>query len=350
MASEDESRVAFLSEVLSAHEYDLMERIGVGSYGSVYAISSRKYKHVVFAAKIMTLQSPGANISLFETEIEILTRLSHSNIVSLYDAFHSGNVCFIILEYCPNGTIDTYIRSQKMSEALIIGVFRQITSAVAYCHSEGIALRDVKPANILIDHYGRPKLVDFGLSCIVKPHDRACCTGSLSYMAPELFANPKNINLFSADIWSLGITFYRLLVGSAPWPRSANPAQLINAIVQSRPELPDTFDPALRALIAQMTARDPSARPNADELLNNPLFPQRQTVVIGRPVTVLNRCKSEAKISPSHSTSPLGTVRPLLLFPTKGSGDMTAKPTSGRRDQLRRFSQIATPQPKRLNV
>jgi serine/threonine protein kinase len=349
MSSDD--RTAFLRAVLSEHGYNLMERIGSGSYGCVYAVLSQKYADVVFAAKIMTLDSHTTTASVFETEIEILTRLWHPNIVSLFDAFHSENVCFLILEHCTNGTIDSYIEVQKVAESQIVGMFRPIISAVAYCHSEGIALRDVKPANILIDHYGRPKLVDFGLSCIVKAREGSGYAGSLAYMAPEVFRNPEHINLFAADIWSLGITFYTLLVGCTPWRRAANPGELVMEILTRAPELTDVIDPTLRGIIARMTAHDPAARPSAAELMQEPVFQEQQRKLIVRPAQTTQRRLSETqcsgRIAQSHSVAPHGTARPpQLVLQSKAPGTFALKPpTHIAGDHLRRFSHIATPRP-----
>jgi serine/threonine protein kinase len=270
--AEEADRISHLQPLFSEHGYHVMGEIGSGSYGRVYTVTSHKYEDVIFAAKVLTLDHQDTVASMFDTEVEILTRLLHPHVVALFDAFRCGNDYFLILEYCLNGTIDAYLHAQKMPLAHILTMFKQITSAIAYCHSQGIAIRDIKPANILIDHYGRPKLADFGLSCIVKPRDIAHLAGSLGFTAPEFFTASGGVNLFSADIWSLGITFYRILIGESPWPRGQNAAQLISAIVSGGPNLPDSLAPPLRELLSRMTTRDPAARPQAEELLLDPLF------------------------------------------------------------------------------
>jgi serine/threonine protein kinase len=263
--------LSHLSELLSTHGYTLMRQIGSGSYGRVYTVLSHKYQGVVFGAKVMSLA--GASASLFDTEIEILTQLSHPHIVSLFDAFRSGDDCILILEYCENGTIREYIRLQQLPQAHLIAMLKQVVSAVAYCHSNGVALRDIKPANILIDHYGRPKLADFGLSCFVQCKEGPHHAGSLAYMAPELFGARHETDLFSADIWSLGITIYVLFVGELPWPRISGTAQLITMIATgAMPEIPESLSAQVRGILGKMIVRDPAARAPAAELLKDELF------------------------------------------------------------------------------
>jgi serine/threonine protein kinase len=318
MSTDTSDRLPFHRTILTDHGYTLMDRIGIGSYSTVYTVHSKKYQNVTFAAKIMTLESPVSNSSIFETEIEILTRLSHSHIVSLFDAFHSGNDCFLILEHCVNGPIDSYIRAQHLSEPHVISMFRPIISAIAYCHSERIAVRDIKPGNILIDHYGRPKLADFGLSCIVKPTEGSHYAGSLAYMAPELFTNLVDVDLFSADIWSLGITFYRLLIGSLPWPKLLTSAQLMGCVLAGGPEIPESLSPPLRGLIQRMTARDPNSRPRAGDLLKEGMFQeQRKPINVGREVVAGRRMSDQygARASHSASVAPHGVARPRPMIP-----------------------------------
>jgi serine/threonine protein kinase len=325
MNDEDSARVTFLRTVLSDHGYDLIEQIGAGSYGRVYSVRSQQYENVVFAAKVMTLENPDSNSSIFETEIEILTRLFHPHIVSLFDSFHVDHDYFLILEYCVNGTIDKYIQAQNLSKTQVLAMFRPILSAVSYCHEQGIVLRDIKPANILIDHYGRPKLVDFGLSRIVKIRDSANYAGSLAYMAPELFMKRHDLNLFSADIWSLGITLYRLIVGDSPWPHMLSTSQLITAILAGGPPIPQTLDPPIRAVLERITARDPSARPTATELLKDPAFPE---IDLTAPAPIRRRIPfPKTRGVPRASTfTPLRPPRALKPGEKRGSEVLSRSP------------------------
>jgi serine/threonine protein kinase len=271
-----------LSSTLACHGYNLLNAIGAGSYSCVYAVASQKYTGVTFAAKVMTVPDSQSTSQCFHREIDILTRLSHPHVVSLFDTFHACTDFVLILEFCTNGPIDRYIHIQKLAEVHVVRMMKQILSALAHCHSLGIAHRDLKPANILIDHYGRAKLVDFGLSCFVDRVDVPRCAGSLPYMAPELVKHVSSPDLFSADIWSLGITFYSLFAGTTPWPKLLKPRELANVVATGVKEYPEGLDARVRELLERMLALDPSRRSAAEELLRDPLFVDVDTRPFGK--------------------------------------------------------------------
>jgi serine/threonine protein kinase len=91
-------------------------------------------------------------------------------------------------------------------------------------------------------------------------------------MAPELFNKRENIDFFSADIWSLGITFYKLFVGESPWPRTPNNTELIRAIVSMNLEIPESLPPGVRGILGRMILANPAARATAPDLLGDELF------------------------------------------------------------------------------
>jgi serine/threonine protein kinase len=331
-AMADGEQAVALAAFLGEHGYDLLEQIGVGSYGLVYTVLSRKYSGIVFVAKVMTLPAGGPSAQVFDREIEMLTNLAHPHIVSLYDTFQAGCDFVLILEFCGQGTIDRYVRLQRLPEAQIVRMLRQVLSALAHCHALGIAHRDLKPANILIDHYGRPKLADFGLSCFARGGaDGARVAGSLSYMAPELVARHDAPDLLSADIWSLGITFFVLFVGATPWPRLAVAPELMEAIARGVTAFPETLRPPVRQFLARMLALDPAARPGAAELMADPIFAALE------PRTAPARCKETSpgprrpsggalstRVSHALSVAPTAVVlgRPTLglMLGKRGSG------------------------------
>jgi serine/threonine protein kinase len=321
-----------LRSVLSAHGYDLLNPIGSGSYSCVYTVLSRKYAGVIFAAKVMTLPESESTCECFHREIDILTKLSHPLVVSLFDTFSAGSEFVLILEYCNNGPIDRYLRTKKLPEIHLVRMMKQILSALAHCHSVGVAHRDLKPANILIDHYERPKLVDFGLSCFVDGLDGPRYAGSLHYMAPEIVRRVSTSDLFLADIWSLGITFYVLFVGATPWRKFLPQPELIAAIAEGAFEYPVGMDPSVQAFLARMLAPDPADRASAEELLGDAIFAQ----VDSRPVALL-RVKDAA----------LGTRRPSRERPVTGMAHaQSAGPLRGR---LEKPSRAAWAQTKRFS-
>jgi serine/threonine protein kinase len=296
-------------QILSEHGYDLLERVGVGSFGEVHSVASRRYPGVIFVAKFVRfLDETGTDAirGLFEREVSILCKLDHPHIVSIFDCFECGEDFVLILEYCTQGTIDLLIKTEHYTEAQIIPLMQQILSGLAQCHQLGIAHRDIKPANILIDKYGRAKLADFGLSCFVRGSELDFAAGSRAYMAPELDHNRSSPDLFRADIWSLGVTFYVLLVGENPWARPAKRSKLssghisVDAIVK----FPDGFSQDLKDFLLRMLCIVPSQRATAADLLADPLF-GRSEVALAKAA----RAASVRAIARPVSPAPLGPRR-----------------------------------------
>ena len=130
---------------------------------------------------------------------------------------------------------------------------------------------DIKPANVLIDRYGRTKLADFGMSRLLK--DQLLVEeqgGSMVFMAPEI-KRGQRYDPFKADIWALGITFYYICMGRAPWPL-IDMKQLKEAINKGIEYMPETMPHDMKALISAMCSLEPSSRPTAQSLTTMAMF------------------------------------------------------------------------------
>jgi serine/threonine protein kinase len=320
---------ARLRAVLLEHGYEMLDRIGVGSHAGVYTVLSSRYAGMTFVAKVIEFSSAHASIAeVFNQETDILMQLGHPHIVSLFDKISTTTEYILILEYCQNGTIDHFVRVQKLPVSAILRMARQTLQALAHCHSIGIAHRDLKPANILVDVYGRAKLVDFGLSVFVAHQDGPSFAGSLSYMAPEVFMQTGSPDLFSADIWSLGITFYCLFAGESPWPRMLRIPDLQRVIAAGIQGFPDKIRPDIQDLIRRMTTLAPTQRPTAQQLLVDPIFnrvlPQSRVA----PPLAGRRLSSPSPFGGTKSPSPTPNIAmPTFVLPgVKGTiGQIVAR-------------------------
>lgn len=203
-----------MSERFAEHGYTLISKIGQGGFSVVYLVESQKYNQH-FVIKVSNNKKSDET----ETEIKTLIKLNHPNIISIYEYFTDDEYIYLVLEYCPGGSMETYIkRNGKLPKPLLYQVCAHLLSALYLCHSLHIAHRDIKPANILIDQYGRPKLADFGLSSeFVDGESTRGVGGSRLYMAPEIIQK-KAYDAFKADVWALGVSFYQMAVGNTPWP------------------------------------------------------------------------------------------------------------------------------------
>ncbi|KAK8888627.1 hypothetical protein M9Y10_033359 [Tritrichomonas musculus] len=250
-------------------EYTFEKLIGQGGFSRVFLVSSPKYDFK-FCAKVMpkSLQTDNQN------DIDFLLHLEHPNIIRIYDQFVIGPMIYCILEYCPNGSLHDIVQEGKIKRPdEIIFQMQQILLALNFVHSHHIAHRDIKPSNILIDKYGRPKLIDFGISIRIEPGELIReFSGSKAYSPPEVILE-QPYNPYKADIWSLGVTFYFLIITKLPWPKSPEKV-MTTAIEQAQYTLPKYTPPPFAKLIKSMLQVDPEDRPSVKSLLRLKLFPE----------------------------------------------------------------------------
>uniref|UniRef100_A0A672LCB7 non-specific serine/threonine protein kinase n=1 Tax=Sinocyclocheilus grahami TaxID=75366 RepID=A0A672LCB7_SINGR len=151
-------------------------------------------------------------------EIEIMSSLAHPHIISIHEVFENKEKIVIVMEYASKGDLYDYIcDKQRVSESQARHFFRQIVSAVHYCHRNGIVHRDLKLENILLDDNGNIKIADFGLSNLYQG-DKFLQTycGSPLYASPEI-VNGRPYRGPEVDSWSLGVLLYTLVHGAMPF-------------------------------------------------------------------------------------------------------------------------------------
>ncbi|OHT00125.1 CAMK family protein kinase [Tritrichomonas foetus] len=252
-------------------DYILKHRLGAGKFGSVFHCVSEKYK-CDFAIKIITKIADPNAIDLFRREALTLKSVCHPNVVRLYDFFEDVFNFYIVMEYCPNGTLLNLIQNKGyLSKPMIQFYFIPIIQALEFCHSRGIVHRDLKPDNILIDVAGRPKIGDWGQS---RPFTKQALLttycGTISYVAPELhmkrpYDGPK------CDMWSLGVILFAAATGRMPW-KSQTQTGKVSEIVNMRYSIPPKVDAEIADVIRSLIVFDPNGRATAEELLSKPIF------------------------------------------------------------------------------
>ena len=205
-------------KLLRVGMYDLERTLGKGNF-AIVKLGVHKLTRTKVAVKIVNKDDlDDENLSKIYREIEIMRKLSHKNIIQLYQVMESDTFMYIITEFAANGEIfDWLVTNKKMSESQAAKTFSQILAAVNYCHQHGVVHRDLKAENLLLDHDGNIKLADFGFSNYYKAGDSlSTWCGSPPYAAPELFEG-RQYDGPKADIWSLGVILYVLVSGSLPF-------------------------------------------------------------------------------------------------------------------------------------
>ncbi|MEZ5303295.1 MAG: serine/threonine-protein kinase [Verrucomicrobiales bacterium] len=212
---------------------EILELLGAGGMGAVYKVRQPQLDRTV-ALKILSheLSREPAFVERFNREAKMLARLSHPNIVAVFDFGTAGPYCYLLMEYVDGVNLRQAMRTGGFNPAETLTLVQDVCSALQFAHEEGILHRDIKPENILVDSKGRVKIADFGIAKLVgsgAPSDvtltlQGSVLGSPHYMAPEQIETPGDIDQ-RADIYSLGVVLYEMLTGELPIGRFALPSQ-----------------------------------------------------------------------------------------------------------------------------
>ncbi|KAM4737390.1 NUAK family SNF1-like kinase 1 [Anableps anableps] len=238
------------------HRYEVMETLGKGTYGKVKKAVERASMRTVAIKSIRKERiTDDLDRIHIQREIEITSSLRHSNIIRFLEVFESRDKIVIVMEYASRGELYDYIQERKrLPETEARSIFRQIASAVHYCHKNGVVHRDLKLENILLDQDLNVKLADFGLSNNFQ-------TGSLlqTYCGSPLYAAPEIVKGLpytgpEVDCWALGVLLYALVYSSMPFD-GANHAKLTEQISQGRYRRPNPPSDACALIDWLLTVR-----------------------------------------------------------------------------------------------
>lgn len=278
-----------LPEIFSTlrdHGYEMVGRLAEGGFSTVYTVTWDKYPGQVFVAKVISLGNGDDEVKYitYINEINSLKALSHQNIIYIFNHFKTEDKLYIILEYCPYGSLMQQIyKNGPLSAHEFKRVAKQCLIAINCCHQNGIVHLDLKPQNVLLDEDFKVKLCDFGLAGFDKQEDTTFWTdhGTYYFYSPERFES-KPFDPKKADIWALGVTFYCFVTGTMPWFVN-NLAELKEKISTTPPPFSSKYDDKTIQLISSMIQVDPSRRPSAEELLKFPLFKDDNRAIFFQP-------------------------------------------------------------------
>jgi serine/threonine protein kinase len=203
--------------------FELKRVLGRGGMATVYkAVQLSLNRSVAVKLLAARFASNSVFVERFNREAGALAALNHPNIVNIIDkGVQDNKYYYFVMEYVEGITLDQLLHAVDLNEKHYVHLIIEISKALSYVHGKGIIHRDIKPSNILVDKPGNVKVSDFGIAHIAEgdmPTERLgrnATVGTMNYMAPEQAANPGAVDV-RADVYSLGVTFYKMFTKQLP--------------------------------------------------------------------------------------------------------------------------------------
>lgn len=318
-----------LVDISPPSKFQTSEVIGQGSFGRVLFAANLETGELMAIKEIPLIEfsfnSGNERIQELETEVEILSKLNHKNIVRYLGTKKVDQNLLIFMEFVAGGNISTLIHKYgKFNEILIRLYASQILEGLEYLHFNRIIHRDIKGANVLVGNDGICKLADFGSAKnLIHIEDRSqvkSLKGTTYWMAPEVMQQ-QGYGRF-ADIWSFGCLLVEMATGKPPWYYKTNQIAVFMHVCNTLqpPELPSEFSEMAKDFILSCFKRKPSERPNATKLLRHPFLTTvsttplnfgtgktEDTYVSGSKFSTFEY-KKNARVSAINSTSLIGST------------------------------------------
>ncbi|MBI4617676.1 MAG: protein kinase [Planctomycetes bacterium] len=305
--------------------YRILNEIGRGGMGIVFrAIDPGMDREVALKVLKGGESIDATRLARFEREIELCGTLQHPSIVQIHSSDREGEFVWYAMEYVEGKPLDKWLKENSLEPVRRIEMLLPVVDALAYAHDRGIIHRDVKPANVLVDREGRPRIGDFGLAKSLFAHDKLTQTGAMIgtpvYMSPEQAdRRPDKVGPHS-DVYGLGVLFYEVLAGAPPFTADSL-FELMLQILSKEPESLRKRNPLipkdLDRIVLQCLAKDPADRyPTARELLEDLQRFLHGVEVLARPRGISSSAMTQIR---RHRRVALWTAGLGVLFLAAGA-------------------------------
>jgi len=261
---------------LFAGRFEVLDEIGSGGMGMVYRALDRELGDQVAIKTLRPelLQDPSL-VERFKSEIRLARHISSKHVVRTHDIGERDGVYYLTMEYVEGITVRELLDTRgRLGVAPTLAIASQLAQSLVAAHEQGVIHRDIKPQNLLLDHSGVLKVMDFGVARLagggVNLTEVGMLVGTPSYMAPEQMLGEAFDERI--DLYATGVVLFECLLGRLPYEANTAVA-LIARVLRDQPPAPATVDPeipaALSDLVLRLLAKDPAQRPaNAAELVN----------------------------------------------------------------------------------
>ena len=247
--------------------YEIVELIGTGGMGEVYRARDTRLGRNVAIKTVPAAPFAGAPANRLIREAQHASRLTHRNICTIHDVAECDGIPFIAMELVEGQTLTDMQRTGVLPLDAALGYATQVADALDHAHSRGIAHRDLKSSNVIIEPGGRAVVLDFGLARRLPEHELLSdsmtaseehLAGTITHMAPELLRGARGDA--RSDVWSLGVLLYQLVAGRLPF-KGSTAFETSSAIIGTSPHPLDRRVPlALRLVIERCLVKNPDER------------------------------------------------------------------------------------------
>lgn len=255
--------------------YELGKMVGHGNFAKVFHGRHLKTGMNV-AVKIINKSKvmKAGMVNQIKREISVMKLVKHPHIVHLHEVMASKSKIYFVLEYVKGGELFDKLLKGKLKEDSARKYFRQLISAISFCHSRGVYHRDLKPENLLLDDEGNLKVSDFGLSALAETRRQdgllhTSC-GTPTYVAPEVI-DQKGYDGAKSDIWSCGVVLFVLLAGFLPF-HDSNLMEMYRKITMGKFKFPNSFPNEAKSLVSRILDPNPVTRISIAEIMETPWF------------------------------------------------------------------------------
>ncbi|WP_052218743.1 Stk1 family PASTA domain-containing Ser/Thr kinase [Thermincola ferriacetica] len=273
-----------VGQFLGNNRYEILSQLGGGGMALVYKARCTLLQRIV-TIKVLRPEftSDPDFVDRFRNEAQAVARLSHPNIVGIYDVGEENGIHYIVMEYIEGRNLKEVIHEKgalPVNEA--VNIAKQICDALSHAHENGIIHRDIKPHNILLANNGRVKVTDFGIARAVTAStitQHGTILGSVHYISPEQAkGQPATAQ---SDLYSAGVVLYEMLTGKVPF-EADTPVSVALKHIQEKPAIPSTVNPQvtpeLDKVILRAMEKDPGLRYQTAKSMAADL----NTVLLGR--------------------------------------------------------------------